>query len=58
MASDAQTMARTLQSRRYPSLQLQLDVLDDEDHLSMAPRGFTHGLKYLLETEAHGKAST
>lgn len=51
MVSDAQAMARTLQSRRYPSLQLQLDVLNDEDHLSVAPRGFTHGLKYLLGTK-------
>ncbi|KRG71193.1 alpha/beta hydrolase [Pseudoxanthomonas dokdonensis] len=48
MVSDARRMANNLRSRRYPSLQLQLDVLADEDHLSVAPRGFTHGLKYLL----------
>ncbi|XEA90447.1 alpha/beta hydrolase [Xanthomonas sp. DAR 80977] len=56
MVSDAQAMTQTLRGRRYPSLQLQLDVLADEDHLSVAPRGFTHGLKYLLETEAHRQA--
>lgn len=48
MVSDAQEMTRTLRSRGYPSLQLRLDVLNDEDHLSVAPRGFTHGLKFLL----------
>lgn len=56
MVADAQEMTRTLRARHYPSLRLQLDVLDDEDHLSVAPRGFTHGLKYLLETDAHRKA--
>lgn len=49
MVSDARRMERSLRSRRYPSLRLKLDVLDDEDHLSVAPRGFTLGLKYLLE---------
>lgn len=49
MVSDARRMARVLRSRHYPSLRLELDVLDDEDHLSVAPRGFTHGLKYLFD---------
>ncbi|MFT4248912.1 MAG: alpha/beta hydrolase-fold protein [Pseudomonas sp.] len=48
MVSDARRMARNLDARGYPSLQLRLEVLDDEDHVSVAPRGFTHGLKYLL----------
>lgn len=48
MVSDARTMASALTSRNYPSLRLELDVLDDEDHLSVAPRGFTHGLKHLM----------
>ena len=51
MVDDAQAMVRTLRARRYPGLQMQLDVLDDEDHLSVAPRGLTHGLKYLLGTK-------
>lgn len=48
MVTDAQQMAQTLRGRHYPSLRLQLDVLADEDHLSVAPRGLTHGLKFLL----------
>lgn len=48
MVGDAQRMERRLYSRQYPSLRLQFEVLDDEDHLSVAPRGFTRGLKHLL----------
>jgi predicted alpha/beta superfamily hydrolase len=48
MVADARRMERLLHDRGYPSLKLELDVLEDEDHLSVAPRGFTHGLKYLL----------
>lgn len=48
MVTDARNMERSLLSRRYPSLAIRLDVLNDEDHVSVAPRGFTHGLKYLL----------
>lgn len=48
MVTDAQTMAKKLKARRYPSLVLTLDVLNDEDHLSVAPRGFIKGLKFLL----------
>ncbi|WP_434026797.1 alpha/beta hydrolase [[Pseudomonas] boreopolis] len=54
MVEDARRMARALQSRRYPSLRIALDVLNDEDHMSVAPRGFTHGLKYLLGVGAAG----
>ena len=52
MVSDAKKMVRALSSRDYPSLRIKLEVLNDEDHLSVAPRGFTHGLKFLLGTEA------
>ncbi len=48
MVEDARRMERTLRARKYPSLKLRLDVLNDEDHLTVAPRGFTLGLKYLL----------
>jgi predicted alpha/beta superfamily hydrolase len=51
MVSDARTLDKTLKARRYPSLDLSLEVLNDEDHLSVAPRGFTHGLKHLLPAE-------
>ncbi|MBB5736386.1 hypothetical protein FHT09_002126 [Xanthomonas arboricola] len=43
---------QTLRAAQYPSLQLELEVLNDEDHLSVAPRGITHGLKFLLSTKA------
>ncbi|MBB4133206.1 alpha/beta hydrolase-fold protein [Xanthomonas sp. 3075] len=52
MVTDAQAMVRTLRSRHYPSLHIELDVLNDEDHLSVAPRGITHGLKSLLGVTA------
>ena len=52
MVSDARRLERVLSSRGYPSLRIKLEVLNDEDHLSVAPRGFTHGLKFLLGTEA------
>lgn len=54
MVSDARRLERSLNSRRYPSLRIKLDVLNDEDHLSVAPRGFTHGLKFLLGQTAAG----
>jgi predicted alpha/beta superfamily hydrolase len=52
MVSDAQRMVRALEARRYPSLRIELEVLNDEDHLSVAPRGFMHGLKALLADPA------
>jgi len=48
MVVDAQRMGAALRGRHYPSLRLSLEVLDGEDHVSVAPRGFTHGLKQLL----------
>lgn len=48
MVTDTKEMDQILRSRSYPSLRLQTEVLNDEDHVSVAPRGFTHGLKYLL----------
>ncbi|MCQ8240388.1 alpha/beta hydrolase [Rhizosaccharibacter radicis] len=48
MVADMLAMRRALDGRRYPSLRLRAEVLEDEDHLSVAPRGFTRGLKYLL----------
>lgn len=48
MVADNRAFEKALQSRRYPSLKLKSEVLNDEDHLTVAPRGFTQGIKYLL----------
>lgn len=48
MVIDTQRMIGLLGARGGQALELKLDVLNDEDHLSVAPRGFMHGLKYLL----------
>jgi len=48
LVADNRAFDAALKKRKYPSLALKSDVLNDEDHLSVAPRGFTHGLKYLL----------
>ncbi|MEN1961299.1 alpha/beta hydrolase-fold protein [Luteimonas sp. MJ246] len=50
MVGDARRMEATLAARGYPSLRLRLDVLEDEDHLTVAPRGFIRGLRFLLGT--------
>ena len=48
MVADNRTLETALRGRKYPNLSLKSVVLNDEDHLSVAPRGFTQGLKYLL----------
>ncbi len=48
MVADNKAFEAALRSRKYPGLHLKSVVLDDEDHLTVAPRGFTQGLKYLL----------
>lgn len=48
MVTDTRAMDRALRSRNYPSLSMEAEVLNDEDHFTVAPRGFTRGLKYLL----------
>ncbi|MFZ9396226.1 MAG: alpha/beta hydrolase, partial [Erythrobacter sp.] len=48
MVEDNRTFERLLRARNYPGLELEATVLLDEDHLSVAPRGFTQGLLYLL----------
>lgn len=53
MVADMKAMDRTLRSRNFPSLRMQSEVLNDEDHVSVAPCGFTHGLKYLLPAKAN-----
>ncbi|MGB3436179.1 alpha/beta hydrolase [Achromobacter sp.] len=48
MVADNRALETALQSRKYPGLKLKSVVLNDEDHLTVAPRGFTQALKYLL----------
>lgn len=48
MVSDNRTFETQLKKRAYPGLALKSEVLNDEDHVSVAPRGFTRGLKFLL----------
>lgn len=48
MVADNRALEAALQSRQYPGLKLKSVVLNDEDHLTVAPRGFMQALKYLL----------
>jgi predicted alpha/beta superfamily hydrolase len=51
MVGDVRTMEQTLKSRAYPGLQVQSTVLADEDHLTVAPVGFTRALMALLPAQ-------
>jgi predicted alpha/beta superfamily hydrolase len=48
MVADVRAMERTLKSRNYPHLTVQSLVLQDEDHLTVAPVGFTRALMAVL----------
>lgn len=48
MVGDMQFMEQTLLSRNYPALKVQSTVLDNEDHLTVAPVGFTRALLAIL----------
>ena len=48
MVGDMRTMERVLKSRAYPGLSVQSTVLADEDHLTVAPVGFTRALMAVL----------
>ena len=50
MVADNLRFEQRLKSRNYPGLTITNDVLADEDHLSVAPRGFTEALMALLPT--------
>lgn len=52
MVTDTRAMDQALRSRNYPSLRMEAEVLNNEDHFTVAPRGFTRGLKYLLPAPA------
>lgn len=48
MVGDMRNLQRTLESRGYPSLKVRSVVLEDEDHLTVAPVGFTRALQAVL----------
>ena len=48
MVGDSARFEQRLKARNYPGLAISNEVLADEDHLSVAPRGFTHALTALL----------
>ena len=48
MVADMRTMEQVLKSHGYPGLQVRSTVLDDEDHLTVAPVGFTRALLAVL----------
>lgn len=48
MVGDMRTMEQVLKSRAYPGLSVQSTVLVDEDHLTVAPVGFTRALMSVL----------
>lgn len=51
LVADSRALADTLRKRGYPGLVLADEVLNGEDHVSVAPRGFTRALKVLLSTK-------
>ncbi len=48
MVRDMQVMEQVLKSRAYPNLRAQSTVLENEDHLTVAPVGFTRALLAVL----------
>lgn len=51
MPEEMRLFERALTSRHYPGLTLSSDILPDEDHVTVAPRGFTKGLLKLLPAQ-------
>ncbi|HEX8471849.1 MAG TPA: alpha/beta hydrolase-fold protein [Brevundimonas sp.] len=51
MVGDVRSMERILKSRGYANLQVHSVVLTDEDHLTVAPVGFTRALMAVLPAE-------
>lgn len=54
MVGDNAAFTALLRSRNYRGLNLRDEVLPGEDHMTVAPRGFTQGLLYLLPDELSG----
>lgn len=51
LVADSRELADTLRKRGYPGLTLEAEILNGEDHVSVAPRGFTCALKFLLPVQ-------
>lgn len=51
MVGDLQTFERVLAGRGYPNLTIRTEVLEDEDHLTVAPVGFTRALVAVLPAQ-------
>lgn len=51
MVGDVREMEQKLKSRGYPSLRVASSVLEDEDHLTVAPVGFTRALMAVLPAQ-------
>ncbi|RSY90503.1 alpha/beta hydrolase [Sphingomonas koreensis] len=51
LVADSRELADTLRKRGYPGLTLEAEILNGEDHVSVAPRGFTRALKFLLPVQ-------
>lgn len=52
MVADNGTFAGLLRAERYPEMTVTSEVLEGDDHLSVAPRGITRGLLHLLPVPA------
>ena len=46
--TNVKTLAKTLQGRGYPGLQLTTQVLEDETHFSVIPATFSRGLRVVF----------
>jgi predicted alpha/beta superfamily hydrolase len=46
--TNMKTLAKTLQERRYPGLQLTTHVFEDETHVSVVPATFSRGLRVVF----------
>ena len=51
LAADMHAMEKTLKTRGYPHLKVQSEVIEGEDHLTVAPDIITHGLLWALGTK-------
>ncbi|ESQ86844.1 alpha/beta hydrolase [Asticcacaulis benevestitus] len=51
LVADMHAMEKTLKTRDYPHLKVQSEVIEGEDHLTVAPDIITHGLLWALGTK-------
>lgn len=51
MFSDVKTMMETIKSRNYSSLNIKMQVFEDENHASVVVPAFTNGVRYALTTK-------